>query len=82
MHLVQGAIFLFSGAGLLVMVWRSLSVGYLLFGPGIGSRSEVHRDRSPLGYWLVFAIYGVAGIWLTIFALRLLLGLAEPLPLR
>jgi hypothetical protein len=30
----------------------------------------------------MFAVYGAGGVWLTVFALRLLPGSAEPLPLQ
>jgi hypothetical protein len=33
-------------------------------------------------FWAMFLLYGVAGIVLTVFALRVLMGGAVPLPLR
>lgn len=79
----QGLLFLFFGLGLLVVVYRSLDTGWLPCGPnGFKGRLELKRNAQPLGYWLMFAGYGVAGLWLLSFALRLLAGQAEPLPLR
>ncbi|MCW5582130.1 MAG: hypothetical protein KIS72_12385 [Luteimonas sp.] len=82
MHLIQGLLFLFFGVGLLWVDYRSLSRGWLPCGPnGFRGRVEFHRDRQPLGYWLMFVVYGAAGLWLTGFAIGLLLGWAQPLPL-
>ncbi|MCR6664024.1 MAG: hypothetical protein NVV60_12960 [Luteimonas sp.] len=83
MHIVQGLLFLFFGLGLLVVDYRSLSLGWLPCGPnGLKGRLEFHRKEQPLGYWLMFAVYGVSGVLLTVFAIRLLAGAAEPLPLN
>lgn len=83
MVIFQSAFFLVLGLGLLVIDWRSLKSRWLPCGPnGLKGRLEFTRDDQPLGYWLMFVIYGVGGAWLVIFALRLLAGLAEPLPLR
>lgn len=82
MAIFQGAIFLFLGAGLLIMDWRSLRSGWLPCGPnGMKGRLELTRDGRPLGYWLLFVVYGLGGAWLVILSLRLLAGAAEPLPL-
>jgi hypothetical protein len=40
------------------------------------------RYEQPVGYWLMFAVYGAGGMALLIFSLRLLAGSAQPLPLR
>lgn len=83
MAIFQGLLFLFFGVALLVVDWRSLTLGWLPCGPnGLQGRLEFHRDRQPVRYWLMFVVYGVAGAWLTVFAIGLLLGLAEPLPLN
>jgi hypothetical protein len=82
MKLFQGLIFLVFGVGLLLMVYQSLSSGWLPCGPkGISGRLEFRKDERPLLFWLLFVLYALAGLALTIFALRLLLGGAEPLPL-
>lgn len=82
MAIFQGAIFFIFGAGLLVMVWRSLKAGWLPCGPnGLKGRMEFTRDTQPLGYWLMFVLYCAGGAWLLIFSLRLLAGVVEPLPL-
>ena len=83
MALVQGLLFLFFGVGLLVVDYRALSTGWLPCGPkGPKGRLEFDRHKQPLGFWLMFLVYGAGGLWLAVFALRLLAGHAEPLPLR
>lgn len=83
MHIFQGLLFLFFGIGLLLVVYQSLSRGWLPCGPnGLKGRVGFHRSEQPLLYWLMFIVYGSAGIALTIFAVRLLFGDAEPLPLQ
>ncbi len=83
MALFQGLLFLFFGIGLLVVDYQSLAKGWLPCGPnGLKGRLEFRRDDRPIAYWLMFAVYGSGGSWLTVFALRLLFGDAEPLPLR
>ena len=78
----QGILFLAFGIGLLFVDWRSLKTGWLPCGPnGFKGRLEFKRDDQPLAYWLMFVLYGTSGISLTIFSLRLLAGVAEPLPL-
>lgn len=82
MAIFQGALFLFFGVCLLVMDWRSLKSGWLPCGPnGLKGRLEFTRAGQPLGYWVMFVLYGVAGAWLLVFSVRLLAGHAEPLPL-
>lgn len=79
----QGLLFLVFGLGLLVIDYRSLAKGWLPFGPnGLKGRLEFRRAEQPGLYWLAFTAYLVFGLLLTLFALRLLVGWAEPLPLR
>jgi hypothetical protein len=79
----QGLLLLFFGIGLLVVDYRSLSRGWLPCGPnGFKGRLEFRRSEQPLLYWLLFTVYGAAGAYLTVFAVRVLLGSVEPLPLR
>ena len=83
MRIFQGLLFLFFGIGLLTMDYRSLSRGWLPCGSnGLKGRLEFRRDRQPMAFWAMFALYLIAGLSLAIFAAGLLLGLAEPLPLR
>lgn len=83
MTLFQGIFFLVLGTGLLLLVWRSLTTGWLPCGPnGLRGRLEFTRVGQPLGYWLMFVAYGTGGLWLVAFSLRLLAGQAEPLPLN
>ncbi|MFN4291360.1 MAG: hypothetical protein ACK4E7_10835 [Permianibacter sp.] len=80
---LQAIFFLLLGLGLLLVDFQSLRRGWLPCGPnGLQGRLEFHRDRQPIRYWLMFLVYGGAGIALVLFALRLLMGAAEPLPLR
>lgn len=83
MAIFQGLLFLFFGVGLLAVDYQSLSKGWLPCGPnGLQGRLEFRRDDQPLAYWVMFALYGAGGLWLTAFALRLLAGSADPLPLN
>lgn len=83
MAIFQGLLFLFFGIGLLVVDYQSLTRGWLPCGPnGLKGRLEFHRDTETARYWLMFVVYGIAGLWLTGFAIRLLIGHAEPLPLQ
>jgi len=83
MALFQGVLFLFFGAGLVLVDFRALSTGLLPCGPnGLKGRLEFRRNDQPVGFWLMFALYGAGGFWLAIFALRLLAGQAAPLPLQ
>ncbi len=82
MAIFQGLLFLFFGVGLLLVDYRSLGTGWLPCGPnGLKGRVEFTRTGQPFGYWLMFAVYGIGGLWLLILSLRLLAGVAEPLPL-
>lgn len=83
MAFFQGVLFLLFGAGLALVALRSLSTGLLPCGPnGLKGRLEFRRDEQPVGFWLMFALYGAGGLWLATFALRLFTGQAAPLPLR
>ena len=83
MAIFQGLLFLFFGVGLLLVNYRALTKGWLPCGPnGIKGRLEFKRDASPLMFWLMFTIYTTGGLALIIFAIRLLTGLAVPLPLQ
>lgn len=83
MHVFQGLFFLLFGAGLLVIDYRSLSHGALPCGPnGLHGRLEFHRDQQPWLYWTMFLVYGVSGVLLVVLAVRLLLGIGEPLALN
>lgn len=82
MAIFQSLLFLVFGLGLLLMDWRSLKSGSLPCGPnGLQGRLEFTRDNQPFGYWVMFVLYGGAGIALVVFSIRLLAGLATPLPL-
>jgi len=83
MVIFQGLLFLFFGVGLLLVDYRALNNGWLPCGPNwLKGRVEFRKDGQPTGFWLMFALYGAAGIWLVIFALGLLAGHTAPLPLR
>jgi hypothetical protein len=83
MALFQGLIFLFFGLALVFVDYQSLSRGWLPCGPnGLKGRLEFHRSEQPLLFWLMFLVYGAAGLALTVFAIRLLIGSAAPLPIQ
>lgn len=79
----EGAMFLCFGVGLLLVIYRSLTTGWLPCGPNaFKGRLEFKRNKQPIGFWLMFALYGIGGIWVLIFGLRLLARQVAPLPLR
>jgi hypothetical protein len=81
MRLFQGLLFLFFGVGLVVVAIRSLTSGWLPCGPnGFKGRLEFRRKDQPFRYWLMFAVYGVAGFWLAGYAVGILSGAVPPLP--
>jgi hypothetical protein len=83
MAIVQGLLFLIFGAGLLLVDYRALRSGWLPCGPnGFKGRLEFRKNEQPFGFWLTFVLYAAGGTWLLVFALRLLVGQAAPLPLR
>lgn len=83
MRSLQGLLFLALGIGLMLVAYRSLSRGWLPFGSrGFLKRLEVDRNEQPLFFWLAFGMYAAAGVALVVFAVRLLAGHADPLPLR
>jgi hypothetical protein len=83
MAILQSAILLFFGVGLVLVNYRSLTTGWLPCGPnGFKGRLEFKRSEQPVGFWLMFALYGAGGAWLVVFGLRLLAGQVESLPLN
>ena len=83
MAIFEGLLFLLFGAGLLWMDGQALRSGRLPCGPnGFKGRLAFSRNEQPAGFWVMFALYGAAGLWLLVLALQLLAGQATPLPLR
>lgn len=83
MSIIQGLLFLFFGAGLLLVDYRALRSGWLPCGPnGFKGRLEFRKNEQPVGFWVMFVLYGAGGLWLLVFALQLFAGQAAPLPLR
>lgn len=80
---IQAAFFLIFGLGPLGICYQSLSKGSLPCGPnGLKGRVEFSRGDQPFLYWMMFAVYGAGGLWLIVYALRLLSGTTTPLPVR
>lgn len=72
MSIFQGLLFLLFGAGLLWMDYRALRSGWLPCGPNaFKGRLEFGKNEQPLGFWMMFALYGAGGLWLLVFALPL-----------
>lgn len=83
MSIFQGLLFAFFGAGLLWTAYGALRSGRLPCGPnGFKGRLQFSRQEQPAGFWVMLVVYGAGGLWLLIFALKLLAGQAAPLPLR
>jgi hypothetical protein len=81
MAIMQAVVLLVLGLGLLALDYRALTAGWLPCGHGLFRQLRFERDEQPLGFWVMFVVYGAAGLGLTVFAVRLLLGQVEPLPL-
>lgn len=82
MALFQGLFLLVLGAGLLIMIYRSLEGGWLPNGSkGFQQGNGVSREDQPFGYWIMFILYGGAGVWAVITAVQILTGHMQPLPL-
>lgn len=83
MSIFQGLLFVLLGAGLLRVDYQALRSGSLPCGPnGFKGRLAFGRREQPVGFWVMFLLYGAGGLWLLALALRLLVGQAAPLPLR
>jgi hypothetical protein len=83
MAIFEGVLFLILGIGLMVVDYQSLARGWLPCGSRwFAGPLRFRRDEQPLQYWATFFLYALMGTALTIFALRLLLGDATPLPLQ
>jgi hypothetical protein len=79
----EGWFLLVLGVGVIAVAVQGVIRGWLPNGPnGFKPGEGVSRERQPIGFWLFFGVYVAGGLWVTIYALRLLLGHAEPLPLR
>lgn len=82
MALFQGALLLVLGYGMLAVVYRSLTSGWLPFGPnGFKGRVEFRMTDQPFGYWMAFVFYCAFGNWCVFLAFGVLSGQMEPLPL-
>ncbi len=78
----QAVFFLVLGTGLALVPWWGLRVGWLPCGPRrFGQDIRVWREERPVFFWVLFCGYGIAGLWMLGFALRLIAGSSEPLPL-
>lgn len=83
MSIFQGLLFMFFGLGLLLVDYQALRSGWLPCGPnGFKGRLEFRKHEQPVGFWVMFVLYGAGGLGLLVFALQLLAGQAAPLPLR
>lgn len=79
----QGWFLLVLGVGVVAVAVQGIFRGWLPNGPnGFKASEGVSRDRQPIGFWFFFGLYFVGGLWVAIYALRILLGHADPLPLR
>lgn len=83
MALFQGLLLLVLGYGMLAVVYRSLTNGWLPFGVnGLKGRLEFRMADQPFGYWMAFVFYCAFGVWCVLLAFGVLSGQIDPLPLR
>jgi hypothetical protein len=75
-----GLLGLILGAGLVLMVVRSLKAGGgLPHGSRGGDGSgEFRREDNPLMYWVMFLVYGAGGLGLTGYSVLVLVGRIKP----
>ena len=78
----QGVFFLLVGVGLVLVASNGKEKGILPFGSRGFRRLLVMREEHPLGFGLLWLAYLAAGLGLVVFALLLMTGYAQPLPLR
>ena len=72
---IKAGFFLLFGVGLVGVAVQGLVRGWLPNGPkGYQQGEGVHRDQQPVGFWVMFALYGGGGAALAVHALRLLAG--------
>ena len=83
MALFQSLFFLVFGVGLMLVALQGAQRGWLPNGPNGFKRGEgVRKSESPVGFWILFSLYFAAGVYLAVYALRLLTGHAASLPLK
>lgn len=83
MALFQGVLLLILGYGMLGIVYRSLTHGWLPFGVnGLKGRLIFRMDERPLAYWAAFTFYCAFGLWCIFIAFGVMSGQREPLPLN
>ena len=83
MALFQGLFFLVMGVLLLGVAYQSISRGWLPFGSnGLMGRLEIQKEENPLGYWAAFCLYALGGLAITVYAILILTGLSQPLPMQ
>ncbi|MCP9470290.1 MAG: hypothetical protein NNA31_09870 [Nitrospira sp.] len=72
MSIFQGLLFMPFGAGLVLVDYRALRSGWLPCGPnGFRGRLEFGKHEQPVGFWVMFVLYGTGGLWLPVFVLPL-----------
>lgn len=83
MATLQGLIVVLLGVFLLGAVYRSLSTGWLPCGHNLfKGQLRFYRDGQPFGYWLMFAVYTLGGLWAAQRGIGILVGTKDMLPWR
>jgi hypothetical protein len=79
----QGWFLLVMGIGLVAVAVQGIFRGWLPNGPnGFRQGKGVSREGAPLGFWFFFSLYCGGGLYIAAYALKLLTGHAESLPLQ
>ena len=80
---IKGWFLLVMGIGLAAVAVQGIFRGWLPNGRnGFKQGEGVSRKSQPIGFWFFFSLYFGGGLYLTFYALNLLFGHAEPLPLQ
>jgi hypothetical protein len=79
----QALFLLVLGAGIVLVALQGAFRGWLPNGSkGFKKGEGVFREKQPLVFWFFFLLYFGGGVAAVVYALRLLTGHADPLPLR
>jgi hypothetical protein len=68
MAIFQRLLFVLFGAGLLLVDYQALRNGWLpCSSNGFKGRLEFRKHEQPVGFWVMFVLYGAGGLWLLVW---------------
>jgi len=78
MDVLACLLFVGMGTGVVIVAWRGWQAGELLAGRGLSGGGRLTRERNPLAFPLVFALYACGGTAVAVWGLLALLGAMPP----